>query len=105
MIQLGRRGNLDLEKIKTKIRKKLKGVTLAHIFVNVWLKTEILDPQGKAVAQALHRQGLENISQVRQGKRFRIDFEGDVTQADIARVSKEVLSNPVIEEFEIEIKD
>ena len=78
---------------------------MASIFVNVWLKPEILDPQGKAVAQALHRQGLENVSQVRQGKRFRIDFEGDVTQADIARVSKEVLSNPVIEDFEIEIKD
>ncbi len=78
---------------------------MGHIFVNVWLKPEILDPQGKAVSQALHRQGLENVSQVRQGKRFRIDFEGEVTQADIERVSKEVLSNPVIEDFEIEIKD
>jgi phosphoribosylformylglycinamidine synthase subunit PurS len=77
---------------------------LAHIYVNVWLKSEILDPQGKAVAQALHRQGLSNVSQVRQGKRFRIDFEGEISQADLDRVSKEVLSNPVIEDFEIEFQ-
>ncbi len=77
---------------------------MAHIYVNVWLKSEILDPQGKAVAQALHRQGLSNVSQVRQGKRFRIDFEGEISQADLERVSKEVLSNPVIEDFEIEIQ-
>ena len=77
---------------------------MAHIYVNVWLKSEILDPQGKAVAQALHRQGLSNVSQVRQGKRFRIDFEGEISQADLERVSKEVLSNPVIEDFEIEFQ-
>ncbi len=77
---------------------------MAHIYVNVWLKSEILDPQGKAVAQAMHRQGLSNVSQVRQGKRFRIDFEGEISQADLERVSKEVLSNPVIEDFEIEFQ-
>ena len=77
---------------------------MAHIYVNVWLKSEILDPQGKAVAQALYRQGLSNVSQVRQGKRFRIDFEGEISQADLERVSKEVLSNPVIEDFEIEFQ-
>jgi phosphoribosylformylglycinamidine synthase len=77
---------------------------MQSIYVNVWLKSEILDPQGKAVAQALHRQGLSNVSQVRQGKRFRIDFEGEISQADLERVSKEVLSNPVIEDFEIEFQ-
>jgi len=77
---------------------------MQSIYVNVWLKSEILDPQGKAVAQALHRQGLSNVSQVRQGKRFRIDFEGEISQADLERVSKEVLSNPVIEDFEIELQ-
>ena len=76
---------------------------MAHVFVNVWLKPEILDPQGKAVNQALHRQGLENVGEVRQGKRFRIDFEGEITQADLDRVAQEVLSNPVIEDYEIEI--
>jgi phosphoribosylformylglycinamidine synthase subunit PurS len=76
---------------------------LAHVFVNVWLKPEILDPQGKAVNQALHRQGLTSVGEVRQGKRFRIDFEGEITQSDLDRVAKEVLSNPVIEDYEIEI--
>ena len=76
---------------------------MAHVFVNVWLKPEILDPQGKAVNQALHRQGLENVGEVRQGKRFRIDFEGEITQSDLDRVAQEVLSNPVIEDYEIEI--
>ena len=76
---------------------------MAHAFVNVWLKTEILDPQGKAVSQALHRQGLTNVSEVRQGKRFRIDFSGEISKADLEKVAREVLSNPVIEDFEIEI--
>lgn len=76
---------------------------MAHVFVNVWLKPEILDPQGKAVNQALHRQGLKNVGEVRQGKRFRIDFEGEITQSDLDRVAQEVLSNPVIEDYQIEI--
>ena len=78
---------------------------MAHAFVNVWLKSEILDPQGKAVSQALHRQGLTNVQEVRQGKRFRIDFAGQISKADLEKVAKEVLSNPVIEDFEIEIID
>lgn len=78
---------------------------MAHAFVNVWLKSEILDPQGKAVSQALNRQGLTSVQEVRQGKRFRIDFSGQISKADLERVAKEVLSNPVIEDFEIEIID
>lgn len=76
---------------------------MAHAFVNVWLKTEILDPQGKAVSQALHRQGLNAVTEVRQGKRFRIDFSGSISKQDLEKVAKEVLSNSVIEDFEIEI--
>jgi len=76
---------------------------LAYAFVNVWLKSEILDPQGEAVSQALHRQGLTNVSEVRQGKRFRIEFSGEISKADLEKVAREVLSNPVIEDFEIEI--
>ncbi len=78
---------------------------MAHAFVNVWLKSEILDPQGKAVSQALNRQGLKNVQEVRQGKRFRIDFSGQISKAELEKVAKEVLSNPVIEDFEIEIID
>ena len=76
---------------------------MAYAFVNVWLKSEILDPQGKAVSQALHRQGLTNVSEVRQGKRFRIEFSGEISKAELEKVAREVLSNPVIEDFEIEI--
>ena len=76
---------------------------MAHALVNVWLKAEILDPQGKAVSQALHRQGLASVSEVRQGKRFRIDFSDEISKADLEKVAREVLSNPVIEDFEIEI--
>lgn len=76
---------------------------MAHAFVNVWLKSEILDPQGKAVSQALQRQGLTSVSEVRQGKRFRIDFSGEISKTDLEKVAIEVLSNPVIEDFEIEI--
>ena len=76
---------------------------MAYAFVNVWLKSEILDPQGEAVSQALHRQGLTNVSEVRQGKRFRIEFSGEISKADLEKVAREALSNPVIEDFEIEI--
>jgi phosphoribosylformylglycinamidine synthase len=77
---------------------------MGKIVVDVMLKPEILDPQGKAVAAALPRLGFSFATDVRQGKRFEITVDGDVTAAQIAEVEKAaevLLANPVIETFTV----
>ena len=74
---------------------------MGAIVVDVMLKPEILDPQGQAVAGALPRLGFEGITDVRQGKRFVLTVEGEVTQAHLAQAraaAETLLSNPVIED-------
>ncbi|RKT76678.1 phosphoribosylformylglycinamidine synthase [Terracoccus luteus] len=74
---------------------------MGSIVVDVMLKPEILDPQGQAVGGALPRLGIEGFTDVRQGKRFVLTVDGEVTQAhlDAAREAAAVLlSNPVIED-------
>ena len=71
------------------------------IVVDVMPKAELLDPQGKAVAGALDRMGVEGFSAVRIGKRFELTVEGEVTDeilAEARRIADEVLSNSVIED-------
>jgi phosphoribosylformylglycinamidine synthase len=71
-------------------------------------KPEILDPQGKAVLGALPRLGFDGVTDVRQGKRFELTFEGEVTDAVLAEVEKmaeTLLSNPVIENFTVRIEE
>jgi len=72
------------------------------VIVDVMLKPEIHDPQGEAVLGASHRLGFGNVVGVRQGKRFELDIEGpvdDTAMARIAELARELLANPVIEEF------
>ncbi len=74
---------------------------MATILVHVMPKPEILDPQGKAVGAALARLGFAGIEQVRQGKRFELTVDGEVTDALLERVREaavSLLSNPVIED-------
>jgi phosphoribosylformylglycinamidine synthase subunit PurS len=72
--------------------------------VDVMPKPEILDPQGQAVLLALRRlgqAGAVGITEVRQGKRFLLQVDGDITDETLARIrglAVEVLSNPVIED-------
>ncbi|GEA84343.1 phosphoribosylformylglycinamidine synthase subunit PurS [Cellulomonas gelida] len=64
-------------------------------------KPEILDPQGKAVAAALSRLGFDQFANARQGKRFELEVEGEVTDEVLAAAraaGEQVLSNPVIED-------
>ena len=71
------------------------------LVVNVMPKAELLDPQGKAIAAALHRGGTETFSDVRMGKRFELTVDGEVTDEVLAgarKVADEVLSNGVIED-------
>ncbi len=71
-------------------------------------KPEILDPQGKAVLGALPRLGFDGVTDVRQGKRFELAFEGEVTDAVLAEVEKmaeTLLSNPVIETYTVRVEE
>ena len=77
---------------------------MARVVVDVMLKPEILDPQGKAVHGALPRLGVEGVSDVRQGKRFELEVEGELTEerlAQLHQIAETLLSNPVIEDFEV----
>ncbi len=79
---------------------------MARVVVDVMLKPEILDPQGKAVHGALPRLGFEGVSDVRQGKRFELEVDGEVTDERLAQlheVARTLLSNPVIEDFEVHV--
>jgi phosphoribosylformylglycinamidine synthase PurS subunit len=71
-------------------------------------KPEILDPQGKAVLGALPRLGFGGVTDVRQGKRFELTFDGEVTDAVLAEIEQmagTLLSNPVIENYAVRVED
>ena len=74
---------------------------MGTVVVDVMLKSEILDPQGQAVAGALPRLGFTQFTDVRQGKRFELTVEGEVTAEVLAAArsaAETMLSNPVIED-------
>jgi phosphoribosylformylglycinamidine synthase len=74
---------------------------MGRVVVDVMPKPEILDPQGKAVAGALGRLGFAEFAGARQGKRFELEVEGDVTEEVLQRAREAaatLLSNPVIED-------
>jgi phosphoribosylformylglycinamidine synthase len=80
---------------------------VARVVVDVMPKPEILDPQGKAVLGALPRLGFSGVTDVRQGKRFELEFDGEVTDAVLAEVEKmaeTLLSNPVIENHTVRVE-
>lgn len=77
---------------------------MALVVVNVMPKPEILDPQGKAVTSALGRLGFDGMT-VRQGKRFEVEVDGEVTPQVLARIeeaAEKLFANTVIESFEVE---
>ena len=79
---------------------------MARVVVDVMPKPEILDPQGKAVLGALPRLGFDGVTDVRQGKRFELEVEGEITDevlAEIAKMAEGLLSNPVIEDYDVRV--
>ncbi|HEX6806179.1 MAG TPA: phosphoribosylformylglycinamidine synthase subunit PurS [Terriglobales bacterium] len=78
-------------------------------YVYVSLKRSVLDPQGKTIQGALNKMGYQGLQDVRQGKFFELTLDGGLgrTQAEdeIARIAREVLTNPVIEEFRYSIDE
>jgi phosphoribosylformylglycinamidine synthase PurS subunit len=80
---------------------------MARVVVEVMPKPEILDPQGKAVTGALGRLGFSGMS-VRQGKRFEIEVDGDVTEERLEQVreaAETLLANTVIESFRVRVEE
>ncbi len=74
---------------------------MPRIIVDVMPKPEILDPQGKAIVGALPRLGFTSFSSVRQGKRFELTIDGEVTPEILQQAreaAEKMLSNPVIED-------
>ena len=76
---------------------------MGRIVVDVMLKPEILDPQGKAVLGALPRLGFSGVTDVRQGKRFELEVSDSVTDAELEEIASSLLANTVIENYRVEI--
>ena len=73
------------------------------------LKPEILDPQGQAILAALPKLGFDDVTSVRQGKRFELEIAQEANDADAAdrvtRIAATLLANPVIEDFTVRVGD
>jgi phosphoribosylformylglycinamidine synthase subunit PurS len=79
---------------------------MPRVVVDVMPKPEILDPQGKAVTGALNRLGFGGVS-VRQGKRFELELEGELTDdrmAAVRQAAETLLANTVIETFDVRVE-
>jgi len=77
--------------------------------VYVTLKPSVLDPQGKAIHHSTELLGFKNLAEIRQGKYFEIEFADGATDAEARetseRMAKDMLANPVIEDYRVEIAD
>ena len=85
----------------------MKLIMMAHVYVS--LKKSVLDPQGKTIHGALSKMGYQGLQSVRQGKYFELTLNSglsrDAAQAEVERIAREVLTNPVIEEFSFSLED
>jgi phosphoribosylformylglycinamidine synthase len=79
----------------------------AHVYVT--LKASVLDPQGQTIHNALRKIGFAEVTAVRQGKYFALSLADSVNaeqaRAEVERIAREVLTNPVIEEFTYKIEE
>lgn len=77
----------------------------AQVYVS--LKRTVLDPQGKTIHSALKKMGYKGVDEVRQGKYFELTLDGldrEAAQKEVERIAREVLTNPVIEEFNFRLE-
>jgi len=79
----------------------------AHVYVS--LKKTVLDPQGKTIHGALTKMGYKGVGSVRQGKYFELDLDSgldkEAARSEVEKIAREVLTNPVIEEFTYTLQD
>jgi phosphoribosylformylglycinamidine synthase len=78
-------------------------------YVYVTLKRTVLDPQGQTIQSALKKMQYQGVEDVRQGKYFVLALEESLdaatAHAEVERIAREVLTNPVIEEFTFRLED
>jgi phosphoribosylformylglycinamidine synthase subunit PurS len=78
-------------------------------YVTVMPKSTVLDPQGKTIQLALKKMGYNGVGAVRQGKVFELLLDGglnkEAAKAEVEKIAKEILTNPVIEEFSYRLED
>ena len=76
-----------------------------RVRVVVTLKPTVLDPQGMTIQRNLETAGVRGVREVRQGKLFEVDvsddLEGPDREAVVEKLARDVLANPVIENYEI----
>lgn len=76
--------------------------------VYVTLKPSVLDPQGKAIHHSVESLGYKGIGDIRQGKYFELEIDDSiphaVAQSSIERIANDVLANPVIEDYRVEVE-
>jgi phosphoribosylformylglycinamidine synthase PurS subunit len=75
--------------------------------IYVTLKPSVLDPQGKAIHHAVETIGYQGIADVRQGKYFELKLDDELApeeaRSTVERIAHDVLANPVIEEYRVEL--
>ena len=78
-------------------------------YVYVSLKRSVLDPQGKTIEGALKKMGYKGLGDVRQGKYFELTLDGGLNKAEakaeVERIAREILTNPVIEEYRYSVEE
>jgi phosphoribosylformylglycinamidine synthase len=79
----------------------------AHVYVT--MKQSVLDPQGQTIYAALRKMQYQGVDAVRQGKYFLLTLSDSLTreaaQTEVERIAREVLTNPVIEEFSCKLEE
>ena len=85
-----------------------KGMKTVKARVEITLKSGVLDPQGKAVGNALRGLGFAGVGDVRQGKMIEIDLDEtdpEAARASVDQMCRTLLANPVVESYHIDIRD
>ncbi|MDQ3088586.1 MAG: phosphoribosylformylglycinamidine synthase subunit PurS [Acidobacteriota bacterium] len=75
--------------------------------IYVTLKPSVLDPQGKAIHHSVESLGYKDVAEIRQGKYFEIVLNADLPETEakttVEKIAKDVLANPVIEDYQVVI--
>ena len=64
-------------------------------------KQSVLDPQGVAVRDAIHHHGVPAVTAARVGKLIELELDGTQTEAQLHELCRDLLSNPVIEDYQL----
>lgn len=78
-------------------------MTAKKAIIHVMLKNGVLDPQGKAIGQALHGMGFSEVGAVRQGKVIELEINGEADKKRLQDMCEKLLANTVIEDYRIDV--